>query len=753
MSVNVHPTSGAAPSSSLKLPDIQQASFSEECKVADSPQELTQIVRFNKPPPSPTQTALNSQPPLILAGVSSSTVYLTSTQTTVVTTQSSYYTSSNLVEGTSSLEGQNVSVSQHTTWSLASPPLVSSSSTSSSVPVQCQVSPPLTVTQNVQSDSTSTSHHTLTQSINPLTSLTPGETSQEKLVSAPLVSLDSKSTIYTESYGHIHGNYPISTSQPLATVVTATPPLMTTSPLLMMRETLSQSKLVEREENLQLNTVAEIGHTTCQVQGQTLTNMKEKSSWNVVAQQTISPLPLLQYAVPRSLTTSTHSPSPVIQSDPLSIFSSRGAMTSTKEHFQESGVYLPTESELHIPVTSIPLGEVQGTVVGPQHYTMATSQALSTAVTNTAKQYSAGDNANFISTLPSSTSFVALNKVGETSLKHEARLVTKIESRIPVNSVNIPSESTPISDLQPVLKTQMLVPVQSTLARLQTNITHQGQTIPSIAGGSILNTIAGRSQAFSSSLPPSHFYTTFTHTSPNSTAVAMWMSTHQPFTVTQSHSTVTFSFDRDPVLSSNKPYIEHKSGLVPAHKSSETQSNVGGMQYHTMQMSSNIKERHLLSTVVPSSLSPLCQQTPAIVTQPPTAMHQLLVSRSSPSTLAHASPGAVGDSSTSINPEGAGEAFREHRDDLLIAITDTPVLANRLYSHKIICWETKDRIMLPSLTGSEKNFILLDAVESRIRTNPSDFFNVLTILDREPHLCVFAERILNSYCELLECSV
>ena len=346
--------------------------------MANSPQELTQIVKFNKLPPSPTQTALNSQPPLILAGqvcVSSSTVYLTSPQTTVVTTQSSYYTSSNPIEGTSSMEERSGPVYQHTTWSMASPPLVSSSSTSSSVPVQCQVGPPFTVTQNVQSDSTS--HHTLTQSINPLISLTPGEKSQEKLVSAPLVSLDSKSTMYTESYGHVHGYYPILTSQPLATVVTATPPLMTTSPLPMMRETLSQSKLVEGEENLQLNTVVEIGHTTYQVQGQTLPNMEETNSQDVVTEQTISPSPLIQYTISRCLTMSTHSPSLVIQSDPLSTFCSKGAMTSTKEHFQESGAYSPTVSELHIPVISIPLGEAQGTVVGPQHYT---SQALSTAL-------------------------------------------------------------------------------------------------------------------------------------------------------------------------------------------------------------------------------------------------------------------------------------------------------------------------------------------------------------------------------------
>ena len=747
MSVTVRPTSGTAPSSSLNLPDvIQQASFSGECKVADSPQELTQIVRFNKPPPSPTQTALNSQPPLILAGqvcVSSSTVYLTSPQTTVVTTQSSYYTSSSPVEGTLSVEGRSVSVSQHTKWSLASPPLVSSSSRSFSVPVQCQVSSPITVTQNVQSDSIS-HDSTLAQSINPLTSLTSGEISKEKVVSA---LADSKGILYTYSPGHVpqRGNYPILTSQPLVTAVTTTPPLMTTSSLPLRRETLSQSKSVEEEDNLQLNTVAEI----------------KKDSQNVAAQRTITSSPLLYcHTIPKSVTSNTHSPSLVIQSDPHSAFNSRETMTSTIDHFHESGAYLPTESQLHIPVTSIPLGEAQGTVVRPQHYTMATSQALLTALqmstcqpisSSSVKQYSAGDNAHFISTLPSSSGSVALNKVSETSLEQESRLITKTESQIPVSSMIIPCEGTPIrSDLLHMPKPRELVPVQSTVARLHYHITCQGQSIPSFAGGSIPNTVPALSQAFSLSLPTSKFDTTSTHISPNSTAVSMQMSTHRPFTVTQSSN--SHSFDRDPVLLANRACVEHKGGLVLAHKSSETPLNVGEMQYHTAQTSSSIEERHLLNTVVPSSLSPLPQQTPTIVTQLPTTMHRLLVSRPSSHVLAHASPSVVIDFSTSIDPGEAGEAFREHRDDLLIAITDTHIQANRLYSHKIICCETKDRMMLPSLTGSEKNFILLDAVESRIRTHPSDFLTLLTILGREPHLCVFAERIKNSYCELMACT-
>ena len=784
MSATVRPTSGAVPSSSLNLPDIQRASFSEECKVADSPQELTQIVRFNKPSP---HTALNSQPPLILAGhvcVSSSTVYLTSTQTTVVTTQSSHCTSSNPVEGALSLEGQNVHVSEHTTWPLA---LVSSSSTSSSVPVQCEVSLPLTVTQNIQSDSTS--HHTLTQSINPLISLTPGETSQEKLVSAPLVSIDSKSTIYTESYGHIRGYYPRSMSQPLATVVTATPPLMAISPLPMRRETLSQSKLVEGEENLQLNTVAEIGRTTYQVQGQTLPNMEEKNSQDIVAQQTISPLPLLQYAIPRSLTISTHSPNSVIQSDPLSTFSSKGAMTSTKEHFQVSGAYPLTESELHIPVTSIPLGEAQGTVVGPQHYTMATSQALSSALqmstcqpisSSSVKQYSAGDNAHFISMLPSSRGSVVLNEVSETSLEQESHLVTKTESQIPISSTIVPYEGTPIrSDLLYMPKPRELVPVQSAVAGLHYHSTHQGQTIPSFAGGSIPNTIPALSRALSSSLPPPQLDTTTMYASPNPTAVAIQMSTPQPFLVSHFSNSHTLPCDRDPVFSANNPANKQRDDLVdvakpvtlvtpmsihprkiPAHMSTlkpEAHTAIAGMQCLTAQTSSNVEENRLLITELPQTRS-LSQSGVAMVTQHQQQTHLVITDHCNPVSSSHTVVPVISDGEhaagheyclTSINPEEAGEAFREYRGVLLEAITDPLRLANYLYAKKIISKGALEHIS-SLLTKCEKNFNLLDAVESRIRTHPSDFLTLLAILENDSHLCVFAEGIKNSYCELFD---
>ena len=101
----------------------------------------------------------------------------------------------------------------------------------------------------------------------------------------------------------------------------------------------------------------------------------------------------------------------------------------------------------------------------------------------------------------------------------------------------------------------------------------------------------------------------------------------------------------------------------------------------------------------------------------------------------------------SIRAEEAGEAFREHRAVLLEAVVDPLILANSLYSKKIISRETLKQIMELSLTFSNKNVILLDAVEARIRTHPCDFLPLLAILGNDAHLCVYAEGLRNSYCE------
>ena len=101
---------------------------------------------------------------------------------------------------------------------------------------------------------------------------------------------------------------------------------------------------------------------------------------------------------------------------------------------------------------------------------------------------------------------------------------------------------------------------------------------------------------------------------------------------------------------------------------------------------------------------------------------------------------------TTIDPLKAGEAFKKHRHDLLIAVTDPLVLANHLYTRDIISREILSRVQALGLTTSDKNVILFDAIESRLRTHPSDFCTLLSVLSSpDSHLRAFAEKIRNSY--------
>jgi hypothetical protein len=106
------------------------------------------------------------------------------------------------------------------------------------------------------------------------------------------------------------------------------------------------------------------------------------------------------------------------------------------------------------------------------------------------------------------------------------------------------------------------------------------------------------------------------------------------------------------------------------------------------------------------------------------------------------------DFQAEIDKESAGEAFREHRADLLTAIVDPLILANHLYSKRVISRETLDRVMVPVLTTSDKALILLNATEVRIRTHPTDFVTLLAIFGQDSCLCIFAERLRHSYSEL-----
>ena len=72
-------------------------------------------------------------------------------------------------------------------------------------------------------------------------------------------------------------------------------------------------------------------------------------------------------------------------------------------------------------------------------------------------------------------------------------------------------------------------------------------------------------------------------------------------------------------------------------------------------------------------------------------------------------------------------------------------LADKLYSNDIISQETNERVFLQSLTPTEKNRVLLDAIEARLKVNPPDFWTLLVTLDADTVLKIFADRLRSSY--------
>ena len=80
-------------------------------------------------------------------------------------------------------------------------------------------------------------------------------------------------------------------------------------------------------------------------------------------------------------------------------------------------------------------------------------------------------------------------------------------------------------------------------------------------------------------------------------------------------------------------------------------------------------------------------------------------------------------------------------------IVEPLMLTNDLYSNDVIPEGAKDRVILPSLTKQEKNMALLDAIEARIQTNPSDFRTLVTVLGKDAVLCTFATKLRETYCK------
>ena len=96
----------------------------------------------------------------------------------------------------------------------------------------------------------------------------------------------------------------------------------------------------------------------------------------------------------------------------------------------------------------------------------------------------------------------------------------------------------------------------------------------------------------------------------------------------------------------------------------------------------------------------------------------------------------------------AGEALRKFRHIFHEGIADPEGLANSLYSENIIHRETLEEVELNNTTR-KKNLILFDAVESRLRANPSDFSKFSAVLSNDPHLRVFADILEKHHSEII----
>ena len=87
----------------------------------------------------------------------------------------------------------------------------------------------------------------------------------------------------------------------------------------------------------------------------------------------------------------------------------------------------------------------------------------------------------------------------------------------------------------------------------------------------------------------------------------------------------------------------------------------------------------------------------------------------------------------------AAELFRAYAGDLLRAIPEPDVIAWDLLSKRIISEETRQKASLPAHTKTEKNAIILAAVEGAITQGILGEF--LTVLDNHSPADIIASKI------------
>ncbi len=134
----------------------------------------------------------------------------------------------------------------------------------------------------------------------------------------------------------------------------------------------------------------------------------------------------------------------------------------------------------------------------------------------------------------------------------------------------------------------------------------------------------------------------------------------------------------------------------------------------------------------PPTASPTDPSTSTPHTSPPTAPED---------------PGPTQEPETHGPNSPAARAFRRHYADLAKAIAEPLPITADLYAAGYITRETRDRVFLQTLTPTEKNLVLLDAIERRIFTDPSSLWTLVATLEGDNVLKPLADRLRSTYCK------
>ena len=99
-----------------------------------------------------------------------------------------------------------------------------------------------------------------------------------------------------------------------------------------------------------------------------------------------------------------------------------------------------------------------------------------------------------------------------------------------------------------------------------------------------------------------------------------------------------------------------------------------------------------------------------------------------------------------INAEAAFTSFRSQQEELLGLVRSClPTISTCLYSKRLISQDVCEESLNEKTVGSVRAAKLLSSVQSRIQSEPSDFVNVVHVLESEPSLTKSAQRLVETY--------